>query len=120
MFADNITITIDGTAKTLVRINQDKYSSEYFLRETGGEFRMNIRHASYVNKTSGRRTDRHNAELIQIIYQDALGIPPLTRKAYFIFENEASETAAGPVQFTLGLMGFATETNLTKLVNWES
>lgn len=120
MFADNITLTIDGTDKVLVRINQDKYSSEYFLREADGEFRMNIRHASYVNKTSGRRTDRHNAELIQTIYQDDLSVAPRTRKAYFIFEHEAAEASTDPVQFTLGLMGFANYANLTKLMNWES
>jgi hypothetical protein len=50
MFADPSVVTINAVAKNLVRINQDKYSSEYLLRSSTEEFRLNIRNSSYADK----------------------------------------------------------------------
>lgn len=121
MFADTITITINSVAKVLTRVNQDKYSSEYRLRGTTDEFKLLIRNTSYVNKTNGGKiVDRHNVELTQMVYPVAPATASTVRKAYFVFENENSDGITEPVKFNAGLVGFATEANITKLVNWES
>jgi hypothetical protein len=121
MFSDTLTITINAVPKALVRINQDKYSSEYFLRETTGEYRMRIRNTSYVDKSRGGvNVDRHNVELVHTLYPVAPAVNSLCRKAYTVFENDRGDTIVDPVKFTLGLGGFMTEANLTKLANWES
>lgn len=121
MFADTITITINAEAKVLTRVNQDKYSSEYRLRGVDSEFKLLIRNTSYVDKTLGGKTiDRHNVELTQIVYPVAPATVPTRRKAYLVFENENSDGVIAPTKFDLGLVAFATEANITKLVNWES
>lgn len=38
-FGATITITVNGVAKALNRINQDGYTSEYYLREATMEWR---------------------------------------------------------------------------------
>lgn len=121
MFSDTITVTINAVAKVLTRINQDKYSSEYYLRSAVDEFRMRIRHSSYSDKLRvGKVIDRHNVELIQTIFPVAPATIPTIRKAYVILENEASDGVTDPLNFDLGFAGFLTSGNVTKLINWES
>jgi len=121
MFSDTLTVTINAVAKNLVRINQDRYSSEYFLRETTGEFTLRIRNSSYLDKKRGNmNVDRHNIELIHTIYPVAPAIVNTQRKAYVVFENDRGDTIVDPVKLTAGLLAFNTEANLTKMANRES
>jgi len=122
MFSDTLTVTINSVAKTLTRINQDKYSSEYFLRETTGEYRMRLRNTSYVDKTRPVpvTVDRHNVELVQTLYPVAPAVNSTVRKAYAVVENDRGDTIVDPVKFWAGSLAFITEANLTKLANFES
>jgi hypothetical protein len=121
MFTDTITITINSAPKVLNRINQDKYSSEYLLRGTTDEFRLKIRHSSYVDKTRGGKViDRHNVELTNTVYGVSPSFVPTVRKAYVVLENENADGVSEPLNFDLGFAGFLTSANCTKLINWES
>lgn len=120
MFADTITITINTIAKALNRINQDGYSSEYFLREATGEFRMRIRNSRYTDKTRGIMVDRHNIELVHLVYATVPGTPPVIRKMYTVLENDQGDGIVDSAKFGAGLVAFHSEANLTKLLNWES
>ncbi|DAD51736.1 TPA_asm: coat protein [ssRNA phage Esthiorhiza.1_12] len=62
MLGSTLTITLDGsggTAKVLPLINQDGYSSEYFLSETLVTYRAKIRHSSDNVKAGTQAFDRH-------------------------------------------------------------
>jgi len=120
MFSDTLTVTINAVAKNLVRINQDRYSSEYYLREATGEFTLRIRNTSYKDKTRGTDVDRHNIELIHKVYPVAPALVGVQRKSYVVFENDRGDTIVDPVKTTLGLLAFNTEANLTKMANRES
>ncbi len=120
MFTDTITITINSVAKNLVRINQDGYASEYFLRETTGDFRLRIRHTNYTHKTTGKVIDRHNVELVQTVYPVAPAVVPTIRKAYTVLENERVDAITESLNFDLGFVAFASSANITKLLNLES
>lgn len=121
MFADTLTITINAVAKVLTRINQDSYSSEYFLRETTGEFRLRIRNTSYVDKNrGGKKIDRHNFELTQTIYAVAPAVYNTVHKVYTVFENEQGVAIVDSAKFTAGGVAFLTEANITKMLNLES
>ena len=119
-FADTITITINAVAKVLNRINQDQYSSEYFLRGTLDEFRLKIRHSSYTNSVTGKLTDRHNVELVQTVYPVSPAVVSTIRKAYVVLENERPDGVTEPLNFDLGFAAFLTSGNVTKLLNYES
>ena len=118
-FSDTITFTINAVAKVLNRINQDSYSSEYFLRSTTDEFRAKIRQTNYVAK-NGKITDRHNVELTQTVYPVAPATLSTVRKAYVVLENERPDGITEPLNFDLGFVGFLTSPNITKLINYES
>lgn len=119
MFADPQTITINAVAKSLIRINQDKYASEYLLREATQEFRMKIRNTSYSPDGGVTQIHRHNVEFVQTIYA-TLPAKPIVRKIYSVLEHGSSDVGVDPVKTFAGHVGFLTEANITKLMNFES
>jgi hypothetical protein len=120
-FPDTITFTINAVAKILTRIKDDGYSSEYRLRNANvEEFRANIRNSTYLDKVTGRNVDRHSVELLHTVFAVDPATIPTVRKSYFVLENQAVDTVVDPTKFAVGLVGFLTESNITKLVNYES
>lgn len=122
MFADPQTITINGVAKNLVKINQGDGRSSYLLRSSTEEFRLEIRNTTYTDKKRQIQMDRHNVEFVHTVF----GVSPAIdtkRKIYFVFENQKGDTLTDPVYDAAGLLSWAianTNANLTKLVNFES
>lgn len=120
MFSDSLVVTINSVDKTLTRINQDGYSSEYLLREDTGEFSLRIRNTSYVRNGTSIKVDRHNVELVHTVYGATTADPNIVRKAYIVFENDRGDALADAEDFTAGLVGFLTDANIGKMLNWES
>jgi len=123
MFADPAVLTVNAVAKNLVRINQDAYSSEYRLRSSTDEFRLNVRNTSYTDKKRGSRVDRHNIEFVQEVFPVAPATTSFIRKAYLVFENDVGDTLTDPVYVASALCAFltaSTNANLTKMTNSES
>jgi len=123
MFADPQTVTINAVARAMVRINQDKYSSEYRLLLADREFKFNIRNTTYLDKKRGVTLNRHNVELIETVFPVAPATISFVRKAYFVVENQLGDTLVDPVYDASGLCAWLTATsnaNLTKLMNSES
>jgi hypothetical protein len=120
MFADPAVITINSVAKNLVRINQDKYSSEYLLRTATEEFRLNVRNTSYADKKRGVTIDRHNCELIWTVFPVAPATTSVVRKTYAVIENQRGDTLIDPRDNAVGLFDFLTWSNIDKLMNFES
>lgn len=120
MFADPAVVTINAVAKNLVRINQDKYSSEYMLRSAADEIRLNIRNSSYTDKKRGTVIDRHNAEIVQTVFPVAPATLSTVRKTYVVIENQRGDTLVDPRHVAVGLLAFLTSANIDKLMNFES
>lgn len=120
MFADTLTITINAVAKVLNRINQDGYSSEYFLRTSVDEYRLAIRNTTVTNKARGKTVYRHAFEFIHTIYPVAPATVPTVRKIYTVLENDDFDVTVDISKFAAGFVGFTTEANFTKVINLES
>lgn len=117
-YADPLVVTINAVAKSLPKVEFDKRSSVYFLREATQEFQMKIRNTSYVGP-SGLTVDRHNLEFTQQIYA-TLTAAAISRKVYVTFDNNRSDTDAGLLQTLVGFVGVLTSANLQKSLNGES
>lgn len=123
MFADPAVITVNGVAKSLTRINQDGYSSEYLLRNATEEFRLRTRNSSYRKKGDSVLTDRHNVEFIHTVFPVAPATRSTVRKTYAVIENEQGDTLADPINVASAMFTFltaSTNANITKLLNFES
>lgn len=120
MFSATITLTIDGEAKVLNRISDGNYSSEYYLRETEGEFTLRIRNSKNISKArAGKMIHRHNVELVHNVFPTPTKLAT-ERKAYIVLENEADDGLVDPVNFNVAFVDFFTDINIGKLVNFES
>lgn len=121
MFADPLTITINSVAKVLNKIADDGYTSEYYLRGALEDFRLKIRHSSYVDKTRGsRKVDRHNMEIIQTVFPVSPATIATVRKIYTVLENDSVDGITEPLNFALGFIALHSSPTVTKLINWES
>lgn len=116
MLTSPITVTIDGTAHSLSRINQDNFGSVHFKKGADYEIRMTIRH-SYEKATPEGQMERHNVDLLYTTF-DALGKPQHTQ----VYSVVRSKRGADPVfvpKIALGQLAFAT-TNIAAITAWES
>lgn len=123
MISDPITITVNSVDKTLVRINQDGYSSEYLLREADEEFRLRFRNTTYRDKSRNVLMDRHNVELIHTVFPVAPATLSTIRKSYFVMENQQGDTLTDPVYIANALAAeliASSNALLNKLTNFES
>lgn len=117
-FADPLVVTINAVAKSLPRVEFDKRTSTYFLRESTQEFQMKVRNTSYTDP-KGNVVDRHNLEFTQTIYA-TLTAAAIPRKVYITFDNFRSDTDAGLLQTLNGFVAVLTSGNLQKSLNGES
>lgn len=119
MIGDTVGITVNAVAKTLAKINQDGYSSEYFLKEATQEFRMKIRNSYDKSLPDGTKVARHNVELTQTVYATST-TPEITRKSYVVIINYHNDDAVSVGYLQSALNGFMTAANVAKLTNFES
>lgn len=116
MFADTLTVL----TKTLVKINQDKYTSEYRFNDGSLEIYLRIRHSTFNSKPLGMTVDRHNVE----ITHRTISVAPaadIVYKTYAVMEipRNGTSAAAGPIIEALG--DFVKDDTLQpKLLGWES
>lgn len=85
------TITVNAVAKTLNRIREDGYTSEYRLIETDGTWKMFVRHTERKDPISGERYYRHNIEFQHIVNASG-GVPERTRKWYYVYDVPAADS----------------------------
>jgi hypothetical protein len=120
MFADPAVVTINGSNKSLVRINQDRYSSEYLHRTATEEYRMIVRNNTRTDRARAVKVDRHNVELTHTVFPVAPSTRSYIRKTYVVIENEQGDTLTDPQYVASGLFAYLTAANITKLENFES
>jgi hypothetical protein len=120
MFGNTITLPQAGGDKVLTRIKEQDYSSEYLLRETLGEYRMQIRH-SKVGATAQRpyEADRHNVQVTHVVYA-AGDVPQYERKFYFVLEHKPGDTATNLADALCDLAIATSDAFLVSLQGWES
>lgn len=119
-FGSTQAVDFGGGSKTLVKINQDGYSSEYYLRESAAEYHLRIRHSKTAPKNGDLPADRHNVEVTKTVFAVAGTSPEYTLKAYFVFEGP-------PAYLTIDVMGgladwaiATTDEALTNLAGWQT
>jgi len=74
MFANTITMTIDGVGKVLNRVNQDSFGSEYQFAGTTDSVVMKIRHSSDKMDKDGVIMKRHNVLMERIVFPTATAL----------------------------------------------
>lgn len=116
MLTSPITITIDGTAHSLSRINNDNFGSTYLKKAAGLEIRLDIRNANESKSASGQM-ERHICDL-QYTTFDVDGKPTTIQTYTHLRFMRGSDPAVGS-NVAKALSAFVTA-NIAAIANWES
>ncbi len=125
MLGSTLTVTLDGsggTAKSLPLINQDGYSSEYFLDETTVQWRVKVRHSKDNVKAGTQPFDRHTVTFSR--YLKPTEAAPLGRLTEVIFtiRTDPNEVAADVIDLSEAMSFYMVKAGgiAAKLLGWES
>lgn len=104
---------------TAVKINQDKYSSEYLAKASLYEMSVRIRHSKTKAKDGTTVMDRHNVEIIRTTYATA-ELPQKSSKTYIVLEREPSDNDVKDIDALADWLIATANSNILSLLNWES
>lgn len=116
MLTSPITVTIDGVAHQLSRINQDNFSAVYLKKLANREIRLSIRH-SYEKANALGQYERHNVDLQDTTW-DVDG-NPVTAQTYTVMRVKRGQPIADVTVVNAGLATFV-GANAAAIVGWES
>lgn len=125
MLGTTLTITLDGsggTAKVLPLINQDGYSSEYFLDEGLVTYRAKVRHSRDNVKVGTQPFDRHTVTFArQVKPTEAIPLGSLSEITYTI-RNDPNGTSADIIDVSEAMSFYMVKAGgvAAKLLGWES
>lgn len=119
MLTSPISITIDGVAHSLSRLNQDNFTSVWFKRITtpaARELKLTVRH-SYEGKEGAGQMERHNVDLLDTSW-DVDG-KPVIKQTYHVIRHPRNVDPDGVADNTVGLNAWLA-TNIAAITGWES
>lgn len=104
---------------TLVKINQDNYTSDYLFRDSTHQLVAKVRHSKTKASAARPAYDRHNFEVVETIFQ-AGDVAAYERKFYFVIEQLPNDTSVANADAVADLMIASTDAFLNALMGWES
>jgi len=119
MLGNTLALPVGAGTVTLVKINQDSYSSEYLFRDATSQYRARIRHTKTAAKNGRPSYDRHNFEVVQTIFASG-ETAEYERKFYFVAEHLPSDTSVALVDAVADLSIATANAFPTSLFGWES
>jgi len=117
---NSITVNHNGTDIVLNKINQDKYTGEFYVRTDTYSARAFIRHTSRLDKTRGVKVERHAMELTVTRFPAVPTDPEVVEKSYTVFETDFGANPSNMAYTVLAQTGFLTYAHLGELLSWAS
>lgn len=102
MFANTLTITIDGVANVLTRINQDNYGSEY--TKVDGTMTMTLKFRHSKESGAAGEVTRHNMFFEHVIF----ATPTTDEKYYTVTATLRARKTSDPAWLSKITTGFTT------------
>lgn len=124
MLGSTLTVTLDGsggTAKVLPLINQDGYSSEYFLDDGLVTYRAKVRHSSDTVKAGTQAFDRHTVTFQRYLKPTTTASGSLS-EVIFTIRNDPNGAAADIIDVAEAMSFYMVKAGgiSAKLLGWES
>ncbi len=125
MLGTSLTITMNGsggTAKVLPLINQDGYSSEYYLDEGLVTYRAKVRHSRDNVKAGTQPFDRHTVTFSRFVKPtEALPLGSMS-EVTFTIRNDPNGTPADIIDVSEAMSFYMVNAGgiASKLLGWES
>ena len=125
MLGTSLTITLDGsggTAKVLPLINQDGYSSEYYLDEGLVTYRAKVRHSRDNVKLGTQPFDRHTVTFSRFVKPVAPSTLGSLSEVSFTIRNDPTGVPADIIDVSEAMSFYMVNAGgvAAKLLGWES
>lgn len=125
MLGTSLVITLDGsggTAKTLPLINQDGYSSEYFLDETTVWFRAKVKNSRDNVKVGTQKFDRHSVTFQRFVKPTESLPQGSLSEVTFTVRNDPNGVPADIIDLSEAMSFYMVKAGgiAAKLLGWES
>ncbi|DAD50289.1 TPA_asm: coat protein [ssRNA phage Gerhypos.4_48] len=125
MLGTTMTITMDGsggTAKILPLINQDGYSSEYFLDEPLANYRAKVRHSRDTVKAGTQAFDRHTVTYTRFVKPTEAAPLGSQSDITFTIRNDPNGVSADIIDVSEAMSFYMVKAGgiAAKLLGWES
>lgn len=126
MLGNTLTVTLDGsggTAKTLQLINQDGYSSEYYLDDNLVTYRAKVRHSKDNVKTGTQNFDRHSVTFSRFVKPTtAIPLGSLCEIIFTIRRDPDLGVSADEIDLSEAMSFYMVKAGgiAAKLIGWES
>lgn len=125
MLGSTLVITLDGsggTVKTLPLINQDGYSSEYFLDDSTVTYRAKVRNSRDNVKVGTQAFDRHSVTFSRYVKPtEALPLGSLS-EVTFTIRNDPNGASSDIIDVSEAMSFYMVKAGgiAAKLLGWES
>ena len=124
MLGTSLTLTLDGsggTAKVLPLINQDGYSSEYYLDDTTVTYRAKVRHSRDNVKAGSQAFDRHTVTFTRYLKPTTTASGSQS-EVTFTIRNDPNGAASDIIDVAEAMSFYMVKAGgiATKLLGWES
>jgi hypothetical protein len=125
MLGTSLVVTLDGsggTAKTLPLINQDGYSSEYFLDEGLVTYRARVRHSRDNVKAGTQPFDRHTVTFERFVKPTASILLGSMTQVLYTIRTDPNGTASDIIDLSEAMSFYTVKAGgiAAKLLGWES
>lgn len=117
--ADPLVLTVNAVAKSMNRINQDSYGSEFLYRGVTEEYRSKIRHSVVNPKGYNVPYDRHNFEVVRTVWATDT-VPQYYDKFYIVAERLPSNPDVHMPNAVADLLIASSDAFLVALMSWQS
>lgn len=118
MIGETLSITYDGTAIVLDRINQDNFGSLYRKRVGSVEYDIAIRHNTSGGAKGTPLNESHNIEFTRTVFDSVNGNTSV--RCYSVLRAPRGHDTAVMEKVFNTLVGATTSTLVGKLVGWQS
>jgi hypothetical protein len=124
MLGTTLTLTLDGsggTAKVLPLINQDGYSSEYFLDDGTVTYRAKVRHSKDSVKAGSQAFDRHTVTFTRFLKPTTTASGSQSEISFTI-RNDPNGAASDIIDVSEAMSFYMVKAGAiaAKLLGWES
>jgi hypothetical protein len=118
-------VTLDGsggTAKILPLINQDGYSSEYFLDESLVTYRAKVRHSKDTVKAGTQAFDRHTVTFQRFLKPTTTYPSGLLTEVIYTIRTSPVEAQSDVIDLSEAMSFYMVKAGgiAAKLLGWES
>lgn len=125
MLGTTLTITMNGsggTAKVLPLINQDGYSSEYFLDEGLVTYRAKVRHSRDTVKAGSQPFDRHTVTFTRFVKPTSTTPLGSQTEVIYTIRTDPSGVLADIIDLSEAMSFYMVNAGgiAAKLLGWES